>query len=49
MQEIFKKTLNDTIKPLLKNAGFQKKSLTFYRKRNDLTEVINLQRSKWIS
>jgi Domain of unknown function (DUF4304) len=49
MQKTFQTVVKETISPLLKSAGFSKKSLNFYRKRVGLTEVINLQRSKWNS
>ena len=45
-----KETLNDiiseTIKPFLKDNGYGKKALTFYKKSDDLTFVINFQNSQ---
>lgn len=39
--------INEHIKPLLKQEGFAKYGMTFYRTRGDIVDVINFQGNKW--
>lgn len=45
MRKIFDSLITHTVKPLLKQQGFTKKGLTFYKSNKDLIFVINFQKS----
>ncbi len=45
-KEIFIEIISDTIKPFFKEKGYGKKALSFYKKSDDLTFVINFQNSQ---
>ena len=45
MKEIFETLINQTAKPLLKENGFVKKGLNFFKKQNELIYIINFQKS----
>lgn len=45
MKEIFETLINQTTKPLLKENGFTKKGLNFFKKQNELIYIINFQKS----
>ena len=45
MEDIFKQIINETVKPLLKDGGFNKKTLNFYKNDNGLIFLINIQKS----
>ena len=44
-KELFNNLISKTVKPLLKDSGFTKKSLTFYKKKEDLVFLFNFQKS----
>ena len=41
------KQLANAIKPLMKDAGFKKKAFNWYRKIDDVVQVLNIQGSQW--
>ncbi|QKF60875.1 DUF4304 domain-containing protein [Campylobacter curvus] len=45
MKEIFETLIKQTAKPLLKENGFTKKGLNFFKKQNELIFTINFQKS----
>ncbi len=45
MENRFKDVINNGIKPLLKQAGFKKKALNFYKSVNDIVYILNIQKS----
>ncbi|MGH1338955.1 MAG: DUF4304 domain-containing protein [Aureispira sp.] len=45
MQDTFKEIINQAIKPLLKVAKFKKKALNFYKSKQGLVYLINIQKS----
>lgn len=46
-KDLIKWLLSEHVKPLLKQEGFAKSGMTFYRTRDDIVDVINFQGSKW--
>lgn len=44
-KELFNDLISKTVKPLLKESGFTKKALTFYKKKEDLVFLFNFQKS----
>jgi hypothetical protein len=46
MKERFNQLVAETIKPLLKNEGFVKKGLNFFKQKDDLIFVFNFQNSQ---
>lgn len=46
MKEKFNQLLKDTIKPFLKENGFIKKGMNFYRKKDEMIYLINFQNSQ---
>jgi len=45
MKEKYNQLISDTVKPLLKLNGFAKKGMNFYKMKEDLIFLINLQNS----
>lgn len=45
MEDKFKQIINKIVKPLLKESGFGKKALNFYKNDNGLIFLINIQKS----
>ena len=46
MKEHFEELIKTTVKPLLEEYGYSKKSLNFYKRRDDLIFVFNFQNSR---
>ncbi len=45
MENAFKEIINQVVKPIMKSAGFKKKTLNFYKNENGLVYLINIQKS----
>ena len=45
MEDLFKQILKGTVNPLVKECGFNKKVLNFYKKDKELIFLINIQKS----
>jgi hypothetical protein len=45
IKDIFNDIISDLVKPLMKESGFKKIGLSFYREYNDLIYLINIQNS----
>lgn len=45
MEDKFKQLINDVVKPLMKEAGFNKKALNFYKFDDGLIFLVNFQKS----
>lgn len=46
MTENFDKLITETVNPILKENGFKKKGLNFFRRNAETQEIINIQKSK---